>query len=119
MSTCYVCKSCLNEQELYNAVVSTPANEYKSVSTCPDCMNKTMKLVDYTLSEVEVLTILDSQESYSNQVEISGGYASTTLELIAGILALDPENDEEYNDYALIDLIELAISYHRNHKDKD
>jgi hypothetical protein len=82
-------------------------------------MNEPMKLVGYTLSEVEVLTLLDSQEAYSNQVEISGGYASTTLELIAGILALDPENDEEYNDYALVDMIELAISYHRNHKDKD
>jgi hypothetical protein len=82
-------------------------------------MNEPMKLVGYTLSEVEVLTLLDSQEAYSNQVEISGGYAATTLELIAGILALDPENDEEYNDYALIDLIELAIEYHRNHKDKD
>lgn len=119
MSTLYVCKSCLNEQELYNAVMATPANEYKSVSTCPDCMSKAEKLENYALSEVEVLTLLDSQESYSNQVEISGGYAATTLELIAGILALDPENDEEYNDYALVDLIELAISYHRNHKDKD
>ena len=117
MSICYVCKSCLNEQELYNAVVSTPANEYKSVSTCPDCMNKPMKLVGYTLSEVEVLTLLDSQEAYSNQVEKEGAYAGTTLELITGILALDPEN--EYNDHALVDLIELAIKYHRNHKDKD
>tara|TARA_R110000822_G_C15234264_1_gene485646 strand:+ start:869 stop:1117 length:249 start_codon:yes stop_codon:yes gene_type:complete len=82
-------------------------------------MNEPMKLVGYTLSEVEVLTLLDSQEAYSNQVEREGAYAATTLELIRGILALDPENDEEYNDYALIDLIELAIKYHRNHKDKD
>ena len=119
MSTLYVCKSCLNEQELYNAVMATPANEYKSVSTCPDCMSKAERLEPYALSEVEVLTLLDSQEAYSNQVELSHSYASTTLELIAGILALDPENDEEYNDYALIDLIELAIEYHRNHKDKD
>jgi hypothetical protein len=81
MSECYVCKSCLSEQE--------------------------------------VLTLLDSQESYSNRVEQEGSYAGTTLELIRGIMALDPENDEEYNDYALIDLIELAIKYHRNHKDKD
>lgn len=119
MSTLYVCKSCLNEQEFYNAVMDTPANEYKSVSTCPDCMNEPMKLVGYTLSEVEVLTLLDSQEAYSNQVEREGAYAATTLELITGILALDPENDEEYNDHALVDLIELAIKYHRNHKDKD
>ena len=119
MSTLYVCKSCLSEQELYNAVMATPANEHKSVSTCPDCMSKTERLEPYALSEVEVLTLLDSQEAYSNQVELSGAYASTTLELIAGILALDPENDEEYNDHALVDLIELAIKYHRNHKDKD
>lgn len=119
MSTLYVCKSCLNEQEFYNAVMATPANEYKSVSTCPDCMSKAERLEPYPLSEVEVLTLLDSQEAYSNQVELSGAYASTTLELVAGILALDPENDEEYNDHALVDLIELAIKYHRNHKDKD
>jgi hypothetical protein len=82
-------------------------------------MSKAEKLSPYALSEVEVLTLLDSQESYSNRVEREGAYAGTTLQLIAGILALDPENDEEYNDYALIDLIELAIEYHRNHKDKD
>ena len=70
-------------------------------------------------SEAEVIALLESQEAYSNQVEDSGGYAATTLELITAILALDPENDEEYNDYALVDLIELAIKYHRNHKDKD
>ena len=116
MSTCYVCKSCLNEQELYNAVVSTPANEYKTVSSCFDCRTG---LSEYTINEIEVLTLLDSQEAYSNQVEREGAYAATTLELITGILALDPENDEEYNDHALVDLIELAIKYHRNHKDKD
>ena len=71
------------------------------------------------MNEIEVLNLLESQEAYSNQVEKEGAYAATTLELITGILALDPENDEEYNDHALIDLIELAISYHRNHKDKD
>jgi len=116
MSTLYVCKSCLNEQEFYNAVMDTPANEYKSVSSCFDCRTG---LSEHTINEIEVLTLLDSQESYSNQVEREGAYAATTLELITGILALDPENDEEYNDYALVDLIELAISYHRNHKDKD
>ena len=116
MSTCYVCKSCLNEQELYNAVVSTPANEYKTVSSCFDCRTG---LGEHTINEIEVLTLLDSQEAYSNQVEREGAYAATTLELITGILALDPKNDEEYNDHALIDLIELAIKYHRNHKDKD
>jgi hypothetical protein len=72
-----------------------------------------------TLNETEVLNLLESQEAYSNQVEKEGAYAATTLELITGILALDPENDEEYNDHALVDLIELAIKYHRNHKDKD
>jgi hypothetical protein len=71
------------------------------------------------MNETEVIALLESQEAYSNQVEISGGYAATTLELITGILALDPENDEEYNDYALVDMIELVIQYHRNHKDKD
>lgn len=71
------------------------------------------------MNEIEVLNLLESQEAYSNQVEKEGAYAATTLELITGILALDPENDEEYNDHALVDLIELAISYHRNHKDKD
>jgi hypothetical protein len=116
MSKCYVCKSCLNDQELYNAVVSTPANEYKIVNNCFDCRQG---LSDHTINEIEVLTLLDSQESYSNRVEQEGAYAGTTLELIRGIMALDPENDEEYNDYALIDLIELAIKYHRNHKDKD
>ena len=70
-------------------------------------------------SEAEVIALLESQEAYSNQVEKEGAYAATTLELITGILALDPENDEEYNDHALVDLIELAIKYHRNHKDKD
>jgi hypothetical protein len=73
----------------------------------------------FTISEIEVLALLESQDSYSNRVEKEGAYAGTTLELIRGIMALDPENDEEYNDYALIDLIELAIKYHRNHKDKD
>lgn len=116
MSTLYVCKSCLNEQEFYNAVMATPANEYKSVSSCFDCRTG---LGEHTINEIEVLTLLDSQEAYSNRVEREGAYAATTLELIAGILALDPENDDEYNDYALIDLIELAIEYHRNHKDKD
>lgn len=116
MSTLYVCKSCLNEQEFYNAVMDTPANEYKSVSSCFDCRTG---LGEYTINEIEVLTLLDSQEAYSNQVEREGAYAATTLELITGILALDPENDEEYNDHALVDLIELAIKYHRNHKDKD
>jgi len=72
-----------------------------------------------TLNETEVIALLESQEAYSNQVEKEGAYAATTLELITGILALDPENDEEYNDHALVDLIELAIKYHRNHKDKD
>jgi hypothetical protein len=71
------------------------------------------------MNEIEVLSLLESQEAYSNQVEKEGAYAATTLELITGILALDPENDEEYNDHALVDLIELAIKYHRNHKDKD
>lgn len=71
------------------------------------------------MNKIEVLSLLESQEAYSNQVEKEGAYAATTLELITGILALDPENDEEYNDHALVDLIELAISYHRNHKDKD
>jgi hypothetical protein len=71
------------------------------------------------MNEIEVLNLLESQEAYSNQVEKEGAYAATTLELITGILALDPENDEEYNDHALVDLIELAIKYHRNHKDKD
>jgi hypothetical protein len=52
-------------------------------------------------------------------VEREGAYAATTLELIRGIMALDPENDEQYNDYALVDMIEIAIKYHRNHKDKD
>jgi len=116
MSKCYVCKSCLNEQELYNAVMSTPANEYKIVNNCFDCRQG---LSEHTINEIEVLTLLDSQESYSNRVEQEGAYAGTTLELITGILALDPENDDEYNDHALVDLIELAIKYHRNHKDKD
>ena len=116
MSTLYVCKSCLNEQELYNAVMSTPANEYKIVNNCFDCRQG---LSEHTINEIEVLTLLDSQEAYSNEVESNGGYAATTLDLIRGILELDPENDEDYNDHALIDLIELAIKYHRNHKDKD
>ena len=71
------------------------------------------------MNEIEVLALLESQEAYSNKVESDGAYAATTLELITGILALDPENDEEYNDYALVDMIELVIQYHRNHKDKE
>lgn len=70
------------------------------------------------MNEQEVLTLLDSQEAYSNQVEEEGAYAATTLDLVRGILELDPDNDA-YNDHALVDLIELAIRYHRNHKDKD
>lgn len=70
------------------------------------------------MNEQEVLTLLDSQEAYSNQVEEEGAYAATTLDLVRGILELDPDNDA-YNDHALVDLIELAIKYHRNHKDKD
>ena len=69
MSTLYVCKSCLNEQEFYNAVMATPANEYKSVSSCFDCRTG---LDEYTINEIEVLTLLDSQESYSNRVEQEG-----------------------------------------------
>jgi hypothetical protein len=52
-------------------------------------------------------------------VEREGAYAATTLDLIKGIMALDPENDEEYNDYALVDMIEIAIKYHRNHQDRE
>jgi hypothetical protein len=96
-------------------VLSTPADDYVRVSNCPDCREG---LDTFTISEVEVLTLLDSQENYSNQVEVESAYAGTTLDIIRGIMALDPENDEDYNDYALIDLIELAIKYHRNHKDK-
>lgn len=70
------------------------------------------------MNEQEVITLLDSQEAYSNQVEEEGAYAATTLDLVRGILELDPDNDA-YNDHALVDLIELAIKYHRNHKDKD
>ena len=70
------------------------------------------------MNEQEVLTLLDSQEAYSNQVEEEGAYAATTLDLVRGIVELDPDNDA-YNDHALVDLIELAIRYHRNHKDKD
>jgi hypothetical protein len=76
------------------------------------------EIKQFTISEAEVLALLKSQDSYSNRVEREGAYAGTTLELITGILALDPENDD-YNDHALVNLIELAIKYHRNHKDKD
>jgi hypothetical protein len=115
MSTLYLCNKCLTQEEQERAVLSTPANSYVRVSNCPDCREG---LDTFTISEVEVLTLLDSQENYSNQVEVEGAYAGTTLDIIRGIMALDPENDEDYNDYALIDLIELAIKYHRNHKDK-
>jgi hypothetical protein len=115
MSTLYLCNKCLTQDEQERAVLSTPANDYVKVSNCPDCREG---LEQFTISEVEVLTLLESQDSYSNQVENDGGWAATTLDLIRGIMALDPENDEEYNDYALIDLIEIAIKYHRNHKDK-
>ena len=116
MSTLYLCNKCLNQEEQERAVLATPANDYIKVSNCPDCREG---LDTFTISEVEVLTLLKSQDSYSNEVEVEGAYAATTLGLIRGIMALDPDNDEEYNDYALIDMIELAIKYHRNHKDKD
>jgi len=115
MSTLYLCNKCLTQEEQERAVLSTPADDYVRVSNCPDCREG---LDTFTISEVEVLTLLDSQENYSNQVEVESAYAGTTLDIIRGIMALDPENDEDYNDYALIDLIELAIKYHRNHKDK-
>ena len=116
MSTLYLCNKCLTQDEQERAVLSTPASDYVKVSNCPDCRGG---LEQFTISEVEVLTLLQSQDSYSNQVEREGAYAGTTLDLIRGIMALDPENDEEYNDYALVDMIEIAIKYHRNHKDKD
>ena len=116
MSTLYLCGNCLTQGEAELAVFSNTARHYVKVSNCPDCRGG---LEQSTISEVEVLTLLQSQDSYSNQVEREGAYAGTTLDLIKGIMALDPENDEEYNDYALIDLIELAIKYHRNHKDKE
>lgn len=115
MSTLYLCNKCLTQEEQERAVLSTPATDYVRVSNCPDCREG---LEDFTISEVEVLTLLDSQDNYSNQVESECAYAGTTLDIIRGVLALDPENDEDYNDYALIDMIELAIKYHRNHKDK-
>ena len=116
MSTLYLCGKCLTEEEQERAVFSNTASDYVKVSNCPDCREG---LDTFTISEVEVLSLLQDQDSYSNQVEREGAYAATTLELIRGIMALDPENDDEYNDYALIDLIETAIKYHRNHKDKD
>jgi hypothetical protein len=115
MKTLYLCGKCLTQDEQERAVFSNTASEYIKVSNCPDCREG---LEQFTISEVEVLSLLQDQESYSNQVESDGGWAATTLDLIRGIMALDPENDEEYNDYALIDMIELAIKYHRNHKDK-
>jgi hypothetical protein len=115
MSTLYLCNKCLTQEEQERAVLATPADDYVRVSNCPDCREG---LEDFTISEVEVLTLLDSQDNYSNQVERECAYAGTTLDIIRGVLALDPENDEDYNDYALIDMIELAIKYHRNHKDK-
>jgi hypothetical protein len=94
-------------------------DEASSQGYCDNC-ERAYQLGNYCkMSEAEILTLLESQESYSNKVESDGAYAATTLELITGILALDPENDEEYNDYALVDMIELVIQYHRNHKDKD
>jgi len=116
MSTLYLCNKCLAQEEQERAVLSTPANDYVKVNNCPDCREG---LDTFTISEVEVLSLLQDQDSYSNQVEREGAYAGTTLDLIRGIMALDPENDEEYNDYALVDMIETAIKYHRNHKDKD
>lgn len=115
MSTLYICGKCLTQDQQERAVLDTPANNYVKVSNCPDCREG---LDDSTISEVEVLSLLLSQDSYSYQVEREGAYAGTTLDLIKGIMALDPENDEEYNDHALVDMIETAIRYHRNHKDK-
>jgi len=88
------------------------AQEYLKVSTCPDCNEGEI------LSEIEVLELMRDQESYSTRVEESGAYAATTLDLIQGILALDSQN-ESYSDHSLVDLIEQAIKYHRNHRDKD
>jgi hypothetical protein len=68
------------------------------------------------MNEEEVLAVMESQETYSKRVESEGAYAATTLELTRAILELDPEN-EDYNDYALVDMIEQVIKYHRNHKD--
>jgi len=70
------------------------------------------------MNEEEVLAVMESQETYSKRVESEGGYAATTLELTRAILELDPEN-EDYNDYALVDMIEQVIKYHRNHKDSN
>jgi len=72
----------------------------------------------WIMSEEDILATMESQETYSKRVESEGGWAATTLELVRGILQLDPEN-EEYNDYALVDMIEEVIKYHRNHKDTD
>jgi len=116
MSTLYLCNKCLTQDQQERAVLDTPANNYVRVSNCPDCREG---LDTSTISEVEVLTLLQSQDSYSNQVEREGAYAGTTLDLIKGIMALDPENDEEYHDHALVDMIETAIKYHRNHEDKN
>lgn len=74
---------------------------------------------EWIMSEEDVLAVMESQETYSKRVESEGGWAALTLELVRGILELDPEKDEEYNDYALVDMIEQAIKYHRNHKDTD
>ena len=116
MSTLYLCGKCLTRDGKERAVLDTPANNYVEVSNCPDCREG---LDTDTISEVEVLSLLQSQDSYSSQVEREGAYAATTLDLIKGIMALDPENDEEYNDHALVDMIETAIKYHRNHQDRE
>jgi hypothetical protein len=116
MSTLYLCGNCLTREDKERAVLDTPANNYVEVSNCPDCREG---LDSSTISEVEVLTLLQSQDSYSSQVEREGAYAATTLDLIKGIMALDPENDEEYNDHALVDMIETAINYHRNYQDRE
>ena len=74
---------------------------------------------EWIMSEEDILAVMESQETYNKRVESEGGWAALTLELVRGILELDPEKDEEYNDYALVDMIEQAIKYHRNHKDTD
>jgi hypothetical protein len=45
------------------------ANDYVKVSNCPDCREG---LDTFTISEVEVLSLLQDQDSYSNQVEREG-----------------------------------------------
>ena len=118
MSTLYLCGNCLTNSELENAVLNNMANKYQEVSSCPDCITNDIGKSYTVISEIEVLTLLDSQDNYSNQVESEGAYAATTLDLIVGILALDSQKDE-YNDHELVNMIEQAIKYHRNHKDKN